>query len=705
VNAATVSKPLTNLGLIGWWPFNEGTSTVAHDISSEEKDMTLINIANPATIISGWTSGKRGRAVALDGSNDYLATSNALSLGTKMASVAFWAYLPNVTAFPTDTAEILVELSSNFNTNDAFVISFNDSSGTGGGSLPIGNIKTSMHSAAGYSIYATNIGYGGGWRHVVVVFDRNQITSAGQTTIYIDGISVSKSLQDASFAAIHTTNFANNNLYVGARSGGGLSATTTVDDLRVYNRVLSASEVMTLYRSGETTKKTVSQNGLIAWWKFNEATSTKATDFSGNGYTATFVGSPSWVTGKFGGAVSTGNTSSDYLQTSGVVDLGSTWTASAWFKYPLSGIGSTWNTLFRSNGDGNDHQVIIRKSDMHLGMYDNTTATAFRTTGFVMSTLSAGWHHLTVTGTGGVQNFYVDGVYVGQTDKQSTGNIYAVGNYQGGSQNWGLFDDIRVYNRVLSTSEIATLYNESAITVNHTQTGRITDGLVGMWSFNGGDMNWIGASAGVAYDRSGRGNSGTLTNMTQSASPASGRVGQALSFNGSNSYVQIPYSATLAPTTAISFGGWMKTTDKTVSQKIFSKTEVGGYAMVINEGTGGCNATSIGAFVGVDVAGVNTYYGACYDRANITNNKWHYVMATYDSETVRLYFDGVEVNSNTAPTGPIKYTYNNPFCIGSEASHVGCGVTQFLSGSTDEVRVYNRALSASEVKQLYLMGK
>jgi len=340
---------------------------------------------------------------------------------------------------------------------------------------------------------------------------------------------------------------------------------------------------------------------------------------------------------------------------------------------------------------------------MHLGMYDNTTATNFRTTGFVMSTLSPGWHHLVATGSGGVQRMYIDGVYVGQTDKQSTGNIAAIGNYQSGSQNWGLFDDVRVYNRVIDDSEITTLYKESAININNTQTDRLTDGLMGTWSFNGRDMNWTSASAGVAYDRSGNNNNGTLTNMTQSTSPVSGKVGQALAFNGSTSYVQVPYSSALAPTSALTFGGWMKTTDRTLSQKIISKTETGGYAMVINEATGGCNSTSIGAFVGVLVTGVNTYYGACYDRANITNNKWHHVMATYDSETVRLYFDGVEVGSNTIPTGPINYSTANTLCIGTEPGGT-CGITQFFSGSIDEVRVYNRALSASEIKQLYLMG-
>ena len=73
--------------------------------------------------------------------------------------------------------------------------------------------------------------------------------------------------------------------------------------------------------------------------------------------------------------------------------------------------------------------------------------------------------------------------------------------------------------------------------INSSQNSKLTNGLVGMWSFNGPDMSGV-----TAYDRSGQGNNGTLTN---GPSRVAGKIGQALSFDGVNDYVSIGNSATL----------------------------------------------------------------------------------------------------------------------------------------------------------------
>jgi uncharacterized protein (TIGR02145 family) len=96
----------------------------------------------------------------------------------------------------------------------------------------------------------------------------------------------------------------------------------------------------------------------------------------------------------------------------------------------------------------------------------------------------------------------------------------------------GKLDEVRMYNRVLSATEVASLYQASGrkITINSSQNSVVTTGLVGQWSFNGADI-----SGSTAYDRSGQGKNGTITG----ASKTIGKVGQALSLNGTSDSVDL----------------------------------------------------------------------------------------------------------------------------------------------------------------------
>jgi hypothetical protein len=76
-----------------------------------------------------------------------------------------------------------------------------------------------------------------------------------------------------------------------------------------------------------------------------------------------------------------------------------------------------------------------------------------------MSTLSSGWHHLVAVGSGSTTAFYIDGEYKGSAAFKSVKDVYSIGNYQGGSQQFGTIDDTRVYTRALTSTEIANHYN------------------------------------------------------------------------------------------------------------------------------------------------------------------------------------------------------------------------------------------------------
>ena len=122
----------------------------------------------------------------------------------------------------------------------------------------------------------------------------------------------------------------------------------------------------------------------------------------------------------------------------------------------------------------------------------------------------------------------------------------------------GTIDEARIYNRALSATEILALYKKGATQIGGNEKLKITDGLVGYWPFNGTDMNWTSGTAGTAYDRSGRGNDGTLTNMNEQTSVTLGKLGQALKFTVSDgSYVSIPQASDSNYTGAITLSAWV----------------------------------------------------------------------------------------------------------------------------------------------------
>lgn len=192
---------------------------------------------------------------------------------------------------------------------------------------------------------------------------------------------------------------------------------------------------------------------MIAWWRLDEAGGSNAVDTSGCAHTGLLQATAAFIPGgKIGGALQL-TSASDMFLSSPVVPLGAAWTICAWFTAPLPNTAN-WHTLTRAQSG--DHHVITDSSLM-LGMYDNTTAGNFRSCGYSMSGLSTGWHHVAAVATGTITKFYVDGVYVGTSDrKAATSDIYAVGNYQSGGQRFAdKIDDVRVYARELGAAEIA----------------------------------------------------------------------------------------------------------------------------------------------------------------------------------------------------------------------------------------------------------
>lgn len=201
------------------------------------------------------------------------------------------------------------------------------------------------------------------------------------------------------------------------------------------------------------------------------------------------------------------------------------------------------------------------------------------------------------------------------------------------------------------------------------------------------EMNALYALEGNAQDTSGSGNHG----MATSVSYVTGKVGaQAAQFNGTSSYVSIPRSVSDDFTVAM----WVKTTDTAGSA---GAQWWSGKGLVDGEvGGGGADwGTAIvnGKFViGIGSTGGDSTFAS---SVNINDNTWHHVAATRNntSGAVAVYVDGVLRGSGTGATG--SRTFPSSLRIGSLQTG-----NNFLNGTLDDVRLYNRILSVGEIAVL-----
>ena len=456
--------------------------------------------------------------------------------------------------------------------------------------------------------------------------------------------------------------------------------------------------------------KTATDTGLVAYWSFDEGSGTTAEDFSpANANTGTLTNSPTWVDGKVGKALSFDGTN-DYVTMGNTNDITTGDFTLAYWMNPEN-VSQFEPVIIKreavgpyrqyQTGVGYVNGIGVPVNGKQVGFFGNNGADkqSIRTTNDVVD---GQWHHVTVTRTSSGILIYIDGVSVALTVESagvSSENFTNPANFNLGYDNGsnyykGLLDEVRIYNRALSGTEITNLYQTSAkASMNTSENSDLTNGLVGLWSFNGADV-----SGTTAYDRSGQGNNGTLTN---GPTVTTGKIGQALRFDGSNDYVSLgSYRAGVTKNAStVSYVAWVR------------PTAFEDYANFYRESTNSntfwrftCGFRSTGKPVCGGRAPDSQSLAEWRGNTAVSLNEWHHFAATVDvpTDTVQIYIDGV------LQTNEANGTFTNAVFDNTDSHSISIGstsaATERFNGDIDEVRVYNRALSATEIWNLYQAG-
>ncbi|MDD5032808.1 MAG: LamG domain-containing protein [Candidatus Pacebacteria bacterium] len=265
----------------------------------------------------------------------------------------------------------------------------------------------------------------------------------------------------------------------------------------------------------------------------------------------------------------------------------------------------------------------------------------------------------------------------------------------------GVIDDVRVYNRALSSNEIFELYKtgERKANMNISQKNAIAGSLVGYWTFDGKDTNW---GTGQITDKSGNGNTGQMVGMSTSTAPTIGVSGQALNFDGVNDYVNAGSAASLDDVRPITISAWIKPDSYGGANEgaIVSKGDSGAsgaWRLYLNQAASNFIFQAGGSSPPWRSSSVNI----------ITLSQWQHLVITWDGGLdptgINLYYNGSLSNDSGSIGDSLTSDASNSLYMGMRYAG-GRDVPNYFDGAIDNVRIYSRVLSASEIQSLYNSG-
>jgi hypothetical protein len=687
-------------GLIGYWPMDGNTTNWTTDTTQDLSGQGNTGLLVSMSTTTSPTSGKIGGALKFNGTNQLIETTTNNGSASTLTTITLSAWFKTTSA----SGDEIISLNGSQDGSSA-VSDRGIYIGTNG------KVYGYIYDTSAKYVTSTNTYTDGKW-HLATL----SIKSGSTMALSIDGIA-----QPSAAIGTPYTGYATSYWVIGRDNNAGQTNAGagyfpgTIDDVRIYSRALSPQEVSLLYAVGEinlgnTPALTSSpalltsglNAGLVGYWPMDGNTTNWKTDTtadqSGTGNIGMLINmstSTSPAAGKIGETLKFNGTN-QYISISNStsINLSSTVTISAWV-YPkvfsfLAGIVSKYNA-----SSGNEYFLRMSASSPYNKL-DCGGATDFTSTG----TLSLNkWQYVTCVVAGGTANIYINGALDSSgtaTISSGTDPITIGSDFLPSQRLWnGSIDDVRIYNRALSAQEISQLYAQGAANIGHSSTplnssfSILNSGLVGYWTFDGPSMNW---TANTAADSSGGGYTGTLNNFSKTTSPVAGKIGQAMKFNGTNQYVShSSISAYNFGTGDFSVSFWMKpvspwgsaTTEGLIGQK--TSDSFNGWQIYQDSGQPGKLNMRL------------TQQNNFLTTSTIPTGKWTYATFARKSGTTYWYLNGIQDSTGTN-TSNISDT--GSFYIGYAQTW-----SAYYSGSLDDVRIYNRALSPQEVQQLYLTGK
>ncbi len=426
-----------------------------------------------------------------------------------------------------------------------------------------------------------------------------------------------------------------------------------------------------------------SDENLVAYWRFDEGKGNTIHDSSGNGNNGIIHGAY-WVDGisqtalRFEG-------SGNYIEVpdSPNLDLTTSFTIEAWIKQEdLDAIDRTVIAKGDPGTGVSNYDIRISRGKVRF-LFRNpmTSWKAYSTTNPVIKAKS--WTHIAVVhiwGKASVTRIYVNGVekpgawIVGDGHEKIVPNRYplhisGVGRLKGFN---GLIDELIIWKKALSDEEIKKHYKKLALLpkTKTLESSNIQSGLMAYFPFDGSDEDATGNGYdGIEY--------GSIHYVP-------GIKGKAIVLDGINDYVITNFIPPNVFTISLHYKAYQQ---KNYNPAIFSTFRY---------------VNGIG-YVGIYYSIINNRERVWYDgngffESDFIPNQWHHLVVSSDGRYISVYKDGTKIGSFPGTT-----SHKDVLLIGVSRyfSLNRLDTIRNFHGVIDEVKIYNRALSDEDIKELY----
>jgi len=434
----------------------------------------------------------------------------------------------------------------------------------------------------------------------------------------------------------------------------------TIDEVAIYNRALDAEEIEDIYHCG-----VVADSNLVGYWDFEEGEGQAAADNSGNGNDGR-LGSdpnadsadPAWAASEVPGAIwhvdgVNGDNSNDGL------------TRETAFATIQKGVSTAedcdrvvvWPGVYDGPVYIVDKAIVVKSAD-EAAVIDG---------GFDDAVVFYSWEGKEAV----LKNFVIKngfaGVYV-YNGQPELANLTIVDCYTGIEAETGAEPNI------VSTILWDNDYDLWNCTAQYSFVEEdFEDGLISHWKLDGDAVDSAGTNNGTIY----------------SATPTTGQINDALSFDGSNDYVEtINLNLDI-----ITVAAWVNVSGDGGERSIVDNWEHAGHGLAYNLYEQ--NKFHLGIHI-------NGAYRLAFSDELVQQDKWYHVAGTYDGAKGYLFVDGVKQADFISVSGSITNS-TLPLLIGANPDS-GNPPDKVFNGTIDDVRIYDRALTASEIEAMYEAG-
>ena len=625
----------TTNGPSTWWKLDEDTGTTAGDSSGG---------ANPGTLTNSpsWVSGPSSYGLSFNGTSSYLAgTSPAVHTNASL-TVAAWVNLTS-TSGSNDGAAVSQGGTNTF----AYALVWDQVSSKWAFEMT----NSDVSSPTVVKQYSSAMATTGVWTHLVGVYD----TSVNKTYLYVNGIVIGNATKTVNWDATGP-------LQAGREKTGGAWGgyfNGEVDDVRVYNRALSATEIANL-----------ADDGPMVEWDFSESSGTTTADAGYEADTGTLGSAASFVAGHVGNAVSMSNSSNGYVVgNTSAVRTDKSFSVSAWVYLNSSGTGVARTAVAQA---GTNSSAFILKYDSGGGWAFTAPQSDVASPGIdqitsISNASTNTWVHLVGVFNAGAQTIqlYVNGTSQGTASHLTANAWNATGALQVGRSRfggaytdswWGKIDSVRVYQRVLSSSDVSNLYSDTEPASTFTEAA-MTTGVIGALQ---GTYQGLSSSNGAAF------------------------AGNATAYNNTS----------VANPTTFTVECWFKVSGTAGGELIgFHQT---------TSGSGVSHDRSLYVDSGGQVTFATYVSSAQSVRSTSTYNDaaWHHAAASLGAAGMKLYIDGALVASSATTTAG-NYTGYWRWGGGDLTNMPNRPTDDYLTGSVDEVAIYTTQLTDTQIKLHY----